>query len=121
MLLSQTAPLPQQLVSRRSVTALAQNDSAADAGEPTDLAIVALQCDEAPATQALTSFFTSAALPTRCAPAVGVTIAVTENGAPVSGSPFTTDVAGTVVVPVGLGSAVEVEKTRSRCRLVTSP
>src|SRR3954452_24168708 len=90
--------------------ALAQEDSAADAGEPTDLAIVALHCAEAPAAEALTSFFASATLPTKCAPAVGVSIAVTENGDPVSGSPFTTDVAGTLTVRVGLGSAVEVRE-----------
>ena len=60
-------------------------------GQPTDLAIAALQCDEAPATEALTSFFSTGAAPTTCAPAVGVKIAVTENGDPVSGSPFTTD------------------------------
>ena len=57
------------------VAALAQDDSAADAGEPTDLAIVALHCAEAPAAEALTSYFTSATPPTRCAPAVGVAIA----------------------------------------------
>ena len=102
------APLPTRFSA--SVVALAQDDSAADAGEPTDLAIVALHCAEAPATEALTSFFTNGTRPTRCAPAVGVAIAVTENGDPVPGSPFTTDVAGTLTLPVGLGSAVEVER-----------
>ena len=106
----QTAPLPLATRFSASVAALAQDDSAADAGEPTDLAIVALHCAEAPATEALTSYFASATPPTRCAPAVGVAIAVTENGAPVSGSPFTTDVAGTLAVPVGLGAAVEVRE-----------
>ncbi len=104
----QTAPLSPQFSA--SVAARAQDTSAADAGEPTDLAIVALHCAEAPDTEALTSFFASATIPTRCAPAVGVAIAVTENGAPVPGSPFTTDVAGTLAVPVGLGSAVEVRE-----------
>ena len=41
---------------------------------------------------------------------MGVTIAVTENGDPVPGSPFTTDVAGTLTLPVSLGSAVEVRE-----------
>jgi hypothetical protein len=101
------APLPTRF---SAPVALAQDDSAADAGEPTDLAIVALLCAEAPAAEALTSFFTDGAAPTECAPAVGVEIAVTENGAPVAGSPFTTDVAGSLVLPVGLGSAVEVRE-----------
>jgi hypothetical protein len=104
----QFAPLPAQFSA--PVAALAQDDSAADAGEPTDLAIVALHCAEAPAAEALTSFFTDGAAPTACAPAVGVTIAVTENGAPLAGSPFTTDVSGSLVLPVGLGSAVEVRE-----------
>src|SRR4051794_15563607 len=103
------APLPAGFAVRVG-SALAQEDSAAAAGEPTDLAIAALQCDEAPATVALTSFFSTGAAPTTCAPAAGVKIAVTENGDPVPGSPFTTDSAGTVVVPVGLGSAVEVRE-----------
>ena len=102
------APLPTRFSA--PVVALAQDDSAADAGEPTDLAIVALHCAEAPAAEALTSFFTDGAAPTECAPAVGVTIAVTENGAPVAGSPFTTDVAGSLALPVGLGSAIEVRE-----------
>jgi hypothetical protein len=102
------APLPTRISA--SVVALAQGDSAADVGEPTDLAIVALHCAEAPAAEALTSFFTDGAAPADCAPAVGVTIAVTENGAPVAGSPFTTDVSGTLTFPVGLGSAVEVRE-----------
>src|SRR5215207_6370474 len=104
----QIAPLPTRFSA--PVAALAQDDSAADAGEPTDLAIVALHCAEAPAAEALTSFFTDGAAPTECAPAVGVTIAVTEDGAPVAGSPLTTDVSGSLVLPVDLGSAVEVRE-----------
>ena len=50
------APLPTRF---SAPVALAQDDSAADAGEPTDLAIVALQCAEAPAAEALTSFFST--------------------------------------------------------------
>ncbi len=103
------APLPARF-SAPVTSALAQGDSAADAGEPADLAIAALHCAEAPATEALTSFFTTGAAPSACSPAVGVTISVSENGAPVPGSPFTTDVAGTVVLPVSLGSAVEVRE-----------
>src|SRR5215213_8479175 len=103
----QIAPLPTQLPTPFTA-ALAQGDPAADAGEPTDLAIVALHCAEAPATEALTSFLSSATPPTGCAPAVGVAVAVTENGDPVPGSPFTTDVAGTLTVAVSLGSAIEV-------------
>ena len=75
----QTAPLPLATRFSASVAALAQDDSAADAGEPTDLAIVALHCAEAPATEALTSFFSSGTPPSGCAPAVGVAIDVTEN------------------------------------------
>jgi hypothetical protein len=101
------APLPARF-SAPVTSALAQGDSAAEAGEPTDLAIAALHCAEAPATEALTSFLTTGAAPSACSPAVGVTISVSENGAPVPGSPFTTDVAGIVVLPVSLGSAVEV-------------
>ena len=104
----QIAPLPPQYTV--SGAALAQDESASDAGQPTDLAIVALHCAEAPAAEALTSYFANATLPSRCAPAVGVAIAVTENGDPVPGSPFTTDVAGTLTLPVGLGSAVTVEE-----------
>src|SRR5829696_3821250 len=106
----QITPLPLAPRTLASAAALAQADSASDGGEPTDLAVVALHCAEAPTTEALTSFFADATLPTRCAPAVGVAIAVTENGASVPGSPFTTDVAGTLAVPVGLGSAVEVRE-----------
>jgi hypothetical protein len=100
----QIAPLQTRFTA--SGAALAQDESASDAGQPTDLAIVALHCAEAPAGEALTSYFANATPPTRCAPAVGVAIAVTENGDPVPGSPFTTDVAGTLKLPVGLGSAV---------------
>src|SRR5215213_5352196 len=105
----QIAPLPTRLPTPFTA-ALAQGDPAADAGKPTDLAIVALHCAEAPATEALTSFFASASSPARCAPAVGVAIAVTENGDPVPGSPFTTDVDGSLVVGVGLGSEVTVKE-----------
>ena len=104
----QSAPLPARFSA--SVAALAQDDSAADTGERTDLAIVALHCAEAPVAEALTSFLADATLPARCAPAVGVTLTVTENGDPVSGSPFTTDVAGTAAVHVGLGSAIEIRE-----------
>src|SRR5215218_5036958 len=93
---AQVAPLPTRFSA--PVVALAQEDSAA--GDPTDLAIVALHCAEAPATEALTSFLSSATPPTGCAPAVGVAVAVTENGDPVPGSPFTTDVAGTLTVAI---------------------
>ena len=48
--------------------ALAQDDSATDAGEPTDLAVVALNCAEAPKREALTSFFTDGTPPNECAP-----------------------------------------------------
>src|SRR5829696_10378569 len=105
---AQVAPLPTRFSA--PVVALALEDAAADAGEPTDLAIVALHCAEAPATEALTSFLSSATPPTGCAPAVGVAVAVTENGNPVPGSPLTTDVAGTLTVPVSLGSAIEVRE-----------
>src|SRR5215213_2563094 len=85
----QIAPLPLAPLFSAPVVALAQDDSA-EADEPTDLAIAALHCAEAPAAEALTSFFTTGAAPSECAPAVGVGITVTEDGAPVSGSPFTT-------------------------------
>ena len=91
-------------------TELAQDASAAEAGEPTDLAVVALQCADAPAAETLTSFFSSGTPPGGCAPAVGVSIAVTENEKPLSGSPFTTDTDGTLAVRVGLGSAVTVKE-----------
>src|SRR5215211_2385159 len=100
----QTAPLAIRFSA--PVAALAQSDFAAGAGESTDLAIVALHCAEAPATEALASFFASATPPAMCAPAVGVAITVTAQGDPVQGSPFTTDVAGTVIVGVDLGSEV---------------
>ncbi len=88
--------------------ALAQSDAAAS--EAADLAIAALHCAEAPATEALTAFFTTGAAPSGCAPAVGVTISVSENGAPVPSSPATTDDGGIVVLPVSLGSPVEVSE-----------
>jgi hypothetical protein len=115
----QSAPLPARFSA--SVAALAQDDSAADTGEPTDLAIVALHCAEAPAAEALTTFFASATLPTRCAPAVGVTLTITENGDPVSGSPFTTDVAGTAAVPSLWAPRSKSGKTRSHFRLDMRP
>lgn len=93
-----------------ATAALAQNDAAVDAGEPADLAIAALNCAEAPASEALTAFFTSGAAPSGCSPAAGVTITVSENGAPVPSSPSTTDVDGIVVLPVTLGSALEVSE-----------
>ena len=82
----------------------------AEAGEPTDLAMVALQCADAPEAEALTSFFSSGTPPGGCAPAEGVSVAVTENEKPLSGSPFTTDADGTLAVRVGEGSAVEVKE-----------
>src|SRR5215204_2932267 len=99
------APIPAQF--SVSAVALSQDDSAADADEPTDLAVVALNCAEAPNTEALTSFFTDGTTPNECAPAVGVTVSVTEDGDPVPGSPFTTDDSGTVTLPISLGSAIE--------------
>src|SRR5688500_1370424 len=99
----QSTPLPTRFFS--PVAALAQDDAAADAGDPTDLAIVALQCAAAPDSEALTSFFSGGTPPTGCAPAVGVDIAVAENGNPVPGSPFTTDATGILTAPVSLGSA----------------
>ena len=60
---------------------------------PTDLAVVTLQCADAPEAATLTSFFSSGTPPSGCAPAVGVSIAVTENEKPLSGSPFITDTA----------------------------
>ncbi|MDF2760567.1 MAG: hypothetical protein K0S99_3202, partial [Thermomicrobiales bacterium] len=102
------APIPTRFLA--SPVALAQDDSAADAGEPTDLAIVALQCAEAPNTEALTSFFTDGTAPNECAPAVDVEITVTEDGDPVPGSPLTTDDSGTVTLPISLGSAIEVRE-----------
>ncbi len=87
-----------------------QDSPDVEAGQPTDLAVVALHCDAAPAAEALTSFFSTGAAPTGCAPAVGVSIAVTENGSRHSGSPFTTDASGTLGVPVGLGSSVTLRE-----------
>src|SRR5829696_4898745 len=103
---AQVAPLPTRFSA--PVVALAQEDSAA--GDPTDLAIVALHCADAPATEALTSFFTSGTAPNGCEPAAGVDIAVTENEQPLSGSPFRTDTAGTLAVRVALGSEVTVKE-----------
>ena len=90
--------------------ALAQDDAATTTGEPAELAIAALHCAEAPGAEALTTYITDATLPARCAPAVGVTVTVTENGEPVSGNPFTTGVDGTAAVPVRLGSAIEIRE-----------
>lgn len=104
----QIAPLPARF--SLSSAALAQDNAAAGAGDPTDLAIVALHCANAPDTEALTSFFSSGVAPTGCEPAVGVGIAVTEEGSAVSGSPFTTDVSGAVVVPVSLGAAIGISE-----------
>ena len=91
-------------------TELAQDASGADAGEATDLAVVTLQCADAPEAATLTSFFSSGTPPSGCAPAVGVSVAVTENEKPLSGSPFITDTDGSLVVRVGLGSAVTVKE-----------
>ncbi|HET7095542.1 MAG TPA: hypothetical protein VFI22_18770, partial [Thermomicrobiales bacterium] len=90
--------------------AAAQSAPAAQAGTPTDLALVALYCAEPPAADALTSFFTSGTAPKGCAPAVGVRFDVTENGSALAGSPFQTDTTGAVGVQVGLGSAVTVRE-----------
>jgi hypothetical protein len=87
---------------------LAQEAAEPESGAPTDLAIIALHCAEAPAADALTTYFATGAPPEACAPAVGVAIGVMENDAALPGSPFRTDVTGSVVVPVGLGSQVEV-------------
>ena len=105
----QIAPLPIRLPSFIA-TALAQDTTVAEAGEPTDLAVVALHCAEAPAAEALASFFATGAPPAGCAPAVGVAVAVEENGTPLPGSPFTTDVTGALGVSVGLGSSVLVNE-----------
>ena len=83
---------------------LAQDAPATEAGEATDLAVVALQCADAPEAEPLTSFFGSGTPPSGCTPAKGVSVAVTENEKPLSGSPFTTDADGTLAVRVGLGS-----------------
>ena len=102
-------PCSSSMCQPRVATELAQ-DTPAGAGEPTDLAVVALQCADAPATEALTSFFRSGTPPSGCGPAPGVDIAVTENEKPLSGSPFRTDSAGTLAVRVGLGSEVTVKE-----------
>jgi hypothetical protein len=90
------------------ISVLAQDAGEPEAGAPTDLAVVALHCAEAPAADALTSYFATGTPPEACAPAVGVAIIVSENDAALPNSPFRTDVAGSLVVPVGLGSQVEV-------------
>src|SRR5204863_4478244 len=77
-----------------AVAAQPQSTSVPNSGQPTDLAILAMYCAEAPAADALTSFFTSGATPKGCAPAVGVAIAVEENGTLLPGSPFATAVTG---------------------------
>lgn len=89
---------------------VAQDSPDADAGQPVELAVVALHCAAAPAAEALTSFFATGAAPAGCAPAVGVSIAVVENGTPLSGSPFTTDTSGTLGVRIGLGSVVTLRE-----------
>lgn len=103
------APLPAGFSAPVS-PALAQSDAAADAGEQADLAIAVLDCAEAPATEALTAFFTSGTAPGGCSPAVGVTISVSEQGTPVPSSPATTDGDGIAVLPVRLGAAIEVRE-----------
>lgn len=90
------------------ISALAQEAAEPASGDPTDLAIVALHCAEAPAADALTSYFATGAPPEACAPAVGVAIIVSEDDAALPDSPFRTDVAGSLLVPVALGSQVEV-------------
>jgi hypothetical protein len=105
----QMASLPIQPLAAGAAS-LAQDSPDVEAGQPTDLAVVALHCAAAPAAEALTSFFSTGAVPTGCAPAVGVSIAVTENGSPHSGSPFTTDASGTLGVRVGLGSSVTLRE-----------
>jgi hypothetical protein len=89
---------------------LAQAAPTAAAGQPIDLPVVALYCAAAPAAEALTTFLASGTAPTGCAPAVGARIAVTENGSPLAGSPFTTDTSGTLGVRVGSGSAVTLQE-----------
>jgi hypothetical protein len=101
----QIAPVPTRF-SAPVGTALAQDAPAAGAGEPTDLAVAALHCTEAPAAEALSTFLATGTPPAGCAPAVGVVVAVEEDGSALPGSPFATDVTGTLAVPVGLGSAV---------------
>ncbi|MFN8677466.1 MAG: hypothetical protein U0Z70_13915 [Thermomicrobiales bacterium] len=102
------APLPARFAA--PVTSALAQDAAVDAGEPADLAIAALHCAEAPETEALTTFFTTGTAPGGCSPAVGVTISVSEDGAPVSSSPAATDVNGIVVLPVSPGSTLEVRE-----------
>ncbi|HEU5431009.1 MAG TPA: hypothetical protein VFU81_05065, partial [Thermomicrobiales bacterium] len=92
------------------VAVAAQSAPAAQAGAPTDLALVALYCAEPPAADTLTSFFTNGTPPKGCASAVGVRFDVTENGSALAGSPFQTDTTGAVGVQVGLGSAVTVRE-----------
>jgi hypothetical protein len=101
----QIAPVPTRF-SAPVGTALAQDAPAAGSGEPTDLAVAALHCTEAPAAEALSTFLATGTPPAGCAPAVGVVVAVEEDGSALPGSPFATDVTGTLAVPVGLGSAV---------------
>src|SRR3954468_24784767 len=83
----QIAPLPAQYPV--PVAALAQ-ETPPDPGESTDLAVVALHCADAPTTEALTSFFGNGTPPSGCAPGVGVTVAVEEDGSALPGSPFAT-------------------------------
>ncbi len=99
---------PRSLGAFVPVSALAQEAAEPEPGSPTDLAIIALHCAEAPAADALTSYFATGAPPDACAPAVGVAITVSEGDAALPDSPFRTDVAGSLLVPVGLGSQVEV-------------
>jgi hypothetical protein len=104
----QIAPLP--IRPAAPFAAMAQGTPTATAGTPTDLAVVALQCAEAPSADALATYFASGAPPTGCAHAAGVRVAIEENAKPLSGSPFTADTAGTLGVRVGAGSAVEVRE-----------
>jgi hypothetical protein len=105
----QLAPLPIGIPDLATAV-LAQDATSNEASESTDLAVVALHCAEAPAADSLASYLATGAPPAGCAPAVGVAVTVTEDDAPLPGSPFATDVTGTLGVPVRLGSAVEVRE-----------
>jgi ribose 1,5-bisphosphokinase PhnN len=87
--------------------ALAQ---ATPVAEVADLVVVALHCAEAPEAESLTAFFAVGELPPGCAPAAGVAVNIEADGVGLPNSPFTTDTAGGLVVPVGLGSSLEVRE-----------
>jgi hypothetical protein len=109
ILAAQLAALPSRF-SIPVASALAQGATEPETGEPTDLAVVALHCAEAPTADALASYFDTGVSPAGCAPAVGAAIDVMEDETALPGSPFQTDVAGSLFVPIGLGSAVEVRE-----------